>query len=166
MSIESIVEEQLTSMDIEGIEELFDIAGSNGNVFSNTSPREIIKSIIQGKPIFDFNDIIDSIISLLLQEVYGSILLGVQLVFVCIIIGLLKNLSTSYGEDTVSNLGIIVCSCSVMALCLKSFMDIYVICSGAIDTMVVTIQALLPILVPLRINLGGFASGGFLSPLI
>lgn len=166
MDIESIVEEQLNSMDIEGIEELFDIAGSSGNVFSDTSPGEIIKSIIHGNPIFDFNDIVGSISGLFLQEVYGSIILGVQLVIICIIIGLLRNLSTSFGEDTVSNLGVIVCSCSVMALCLKSFMDIYSICSSAIDTMVVTMQVLLPILVPLLITMGGFASGGILNPLI
>ncbi|MBR0596627.1 stage III sporulation protein AE [Sinanaerobacter chloroacetimidivorans] len=166
MDVDSIIKEQLTSMDMKGIEELFNIAGSNGSIFADTSPGEIIQSIIHGQPIFDFNDIIASICDLFLKEIYGSIILGVQLVIICIIIGLLKNLSTSFSDDTVSNLGVVVCSCSVMALCLKSFMDIYAICSSAIDTMSVTMQALLPVIVPLLITMGGFASGGILNPLI
>ena len=167
MSVESIVEEQLNSMDMKEIEDLFNYASSSsGGIFTDTSPAEIIKSIIQGDPIINFNDIINNISHLFLQEIQSSIILGIQLVIICIIIGLLKNLSTSFSEDTISNLGVIVCSCCVMALCLKSFMDIYTICSNSIDTMTVTMQVILPILVPLLITMGGFASGGILNPLI
>lgn len=166
MSVESIVDEQLASMDMEEIEELFDIAANNGNVFGDTSPGEVIRSIIQGHPIFDFNDIINAVSNQFMHEIYGSIILAVQLVVICIIIGLLKNLSDSFSEDTVSKLGVIVCSCCVMVLCLKSFMDIYQVCSDAVETMTVTMQALLPILVPLLITMGGFTSGGILNPFI
>lgn len=166
MSVESIVNEQLASMDMNKIEELFDIAASNGTIFGETSPGEIIRSIIQGDPIFNLNDIITAICNHFMHEIYASIILGVQLVVICIIIGLLKNLSTSFSEDTISNLGVIVCSCCVMVLCLKSFMDIYQICSNAVDTMTVTMQALLPVLVPLLIAMGGFSSGGILNPFI
>ncbi|MEL7655987.1 MAG: stage III sporulation protein AE, partial [Bacillota bacterium] len=77
-----------------------------------------------------------------------------------------KNLSTSFSDETVSNLGVIVCSCCVMVLCLKSFLDIYLICSNAVETMTVTMQVLLPVLVPLLISMGGFSSGGILNPFI
>ncbi len=166
MSVESIVKEQLDSMDMKEIEDLFELATSNGTVFGDTSHGEIVRSILKGDPIFSFQDIISTISNHFMQEIHGSILLGVQLVVVCIIIGLLKNLADSFSEDTVSNLGIIVCSCCVMVLCLKSFMDIYQICSNAVDTMTLTMQALLPILVPLLISMGGFASGGILNPFI
>lgn len=166
MSIESIVNEQLASMDMKEIEELFDIASRNGNVFGNINPGEIIRSIIRGDPIFNFHDIIGAVSSHFMHEIYGSIILGVQLVVICIIIGLLKNLAESFSKDTVSNLGVVVCSSCVMVLCLKSFMDIYQVCSNAVETMTVTMQALLPVLVPLLIAMGGFASGGILNPLI
>jgi stage III sporulation protein AE len=164
--VESIVDEQLASMDMEEIEELFDIAAENGNVFGDIGPGEIIRSILQGKPIFSFQDIINAITDHFLHEIHGSILLGVQLVLICIIIGLLKNLADSFSEDTVSSLGAVVCSCCVMALCLKCFMDIYQVCANAVETMTVTMQALLPVLVPLLITMGGFASGGILNPFI
>lgn len=166
MSVESIVNEQLASMDMKEIEELFNIASKNGNVFGNTSPGQIIRSLIQGDPIFNFHDIIGAVTNHFMHEIQGSIILGAQLVVICIIVGLLKNLADSFSKDTVSNLGIVVCSCCVMVLCLKCFMDIYLVCSGAVETMTVTMQALLPILVPLLITMGGFASGGILNPLI
>ena len=153
-------------MDMEEIEELFDFASDNGNVFGDASPGEIIRSLIHGDPIFNFNDIVGAVSGHFMHEIHGSIILGVQLVLICIIIGLLKNLADSFSKDTVSNLGVVVCSCCVMVLCLKSFMDIYQVCSSAVETMTVTMQALLPVLVPLLIAMGGFASGGILNPLI
>lgn len=166
MSLESIIEEQLSSMNIEGLEELFDIAESNGSIFGDTTPGEVIRSLIKGDPIFDLNDILGAIGNHFMHEINGSILLGIELVAVCIIIGLLKNFASSFSDDTVSNLGIIVCSCCVIVLCLKSFMDIYVICSDSVKTMTVTMQALLPVLVPLLISMGGFTSGSILNPFI
>lgn len=153
-------------MDMEELEDLFDLAVQNGSVFENTSPGEIIQSILRGEPIFNFHDIIAAVTGYFLQEIHGSIILGVQLVVICIIIGLLKNLADSFSKDTVSNLAVIVCGCCVIVLCLKSFMDIYQVCSDAVDTMTVTMQALLPILVPLLITMGGLASGSVLNPFI
>lgn len=166
MSIESIIEEQLKAMDIKKIEDLFDIANSNGNIFKDTSPSEVIYSLIRGESIFDLNDILGAISSYFMQEITGSILLGIQIVAICIILGLLKNFSNSFSEDTVSNLGIIICSCCVMILCLKSFMEIYEMCSNSVETMTITMQALLPILVPLLITMGSFTSGSILNPFI
>ncbi len=165
MSVESIVNEQLASMNMEKIEELFNLTGSS-SIFGDTSPGEVIRSIIRGDPIFDLNDIIAAVGNHFMQEIHGSIVLGMQLVVICIIMGLLKNFSNSFSKDTVSNLGVIVCSCCVVVLCLKSFMDIYQICSNAVETMTVTMQALLPVLVPLLITMGGFSSGGILNPFI
>jgi stage III sporulation protein AE len=166
LSIESIIKEQLEAMDIEQIEDLFDIASRNGSIFKDISPGEIIQSLIRGESIFDLNDILGAICNHFMHEITGSIVLGIQIVAICIIIGLLKNFSTSFYDETVSSLGIIVCSCCVMILCLKVFMEVYKICSNSVETMTVTMQALLPVLVPLLIAMGSFTSGSILNPFI
>lgn len=166
MSIESIIKEQLEAMDIKQINDLFDIANSNGSIFKDISAGEVIQSLIRGESIFDLKDILGAICNHFMHEITGSIVLGVQIVAICIIIGLLKNFSTSFSEDTVSALGIIVCSCCVIILCLKVFMEVYEICSNSVETMTVTMQALLPILVPLLIAMGSFTSGSILNPFI
>lgn len=165
MDLETMIDEQLASMNLQSIDQLTNLAGGD-TIFAGMTPGDIIKGMISGNPLFSFDHIISNVLNLFLSELYGSIILGVQLVIICIIIGMLKNLSTSFGEDTVSTLATVVCSCSVMALCLKSFMEVYTLCINAVDTMSVTMQALLPVLVPLLISMGSFASGGVLNPVI
>jgi hypothetical protein len=103
--VESIVDEQLASMDMEEIEELFDIAAENGNVFGDIGPGEIIRSILQGKPIFSFQDIINAITDHFLHEIHGASC-WVSACSDLHHIGLLKNLADSFSEDTVSSLAL------------------------------------------------------------
>ncbi|MEG1929571.1 MAG: stage III sporulation protein AE [Anaerovorax sp.] len=166
MELEALISEQLASMNLTGLDQLIDLAGTKENLFNTMSLSEIIKGIVTGDPLFSFQVIFDNLQRIFLSEIYGSILLGVQLVMICIIMGMLTNFSNSFGEETVSNLATMVCSCSVIALSLKSLMDVYVLCSDTVDIMTGTMQVLLPILVPLLIAMGGFASGGALNPMI
>lgn len=166
MSIESIVEEQLASMDMDGLDELSDLASGSGSIFGDISPGEIIRSLLSGDPIINIQTVYQAAADQFLHEISTSVMLGIQLVLICIIIGLLKNMADSFSEDTVASLGAIVCSCCMIVLCLKSFMEIYQLCCNAVETMTVTMQTLLPILVPLLIAMGGFTSGGVLNPLI
>ncbi len=117
-------------MNMKEIEELFDLAAKNGSVFGDASPGEIIKSILRGDPIFSIHDIIGAVISHFMQEStkhHPGSSAG----------GHLHNhrpFEKSCGlllAGSVSNLGVIVCSCCVIVLCLKSFMDIYHVCSEA-----------------------------------
>lgn len=166
MELQELISEQLASMNLSGLDQLIDLAGTQENLFNTMSPGEIIKGIISGDPLFSFQVIMDNLQVLFLSEIYGSILLGVQLVIICIIMGMLENFSNSFGEETVSSLATMVCSCAVIALSLKSIMDVYNLCSDTVDIMTGTMQILLPILVPLLIAMGGFASGGALNPII
>lgn len=166
MSIDAIIEQQLASMDLKQLEDLFESADQNGSLFGSVKPGDLILSMLKGEPVVDVNSIVHAISRHFMQEFYSSILLGIQLVIICVIIGLLKNMADSFSEDTVANLGVIVCSCCVMVLCMKSVMDLYLLCSNAVATMTVTMQVLLPVLVPLLIAMGGFTSGGVLNPLI
>lgn len=166
MELQALISEQLASMNLSSLDQLVDLAGTQENLFNTMSPVEIITGIVSGDPLFSFQSIIDNLQGLFFSEIYGSILLGVQLVLICIIIGMLTNFSNSFGEETVSSLATMVCSCSVIALCLKSIMDVYTLCSDTVDIMTGTMQVLLPILVPLLIAMGGFASGGALNPII
>lgn len=166
MELQEILDNQLASVDLEKLNELAKLAEENGTVFDKFTPSEIIGSIINGQPVFSFQDIIDSIQHMLFSQIFGSILLGIELVIICIVIGLMKNLSNSFGEETASGLGTMVCSCIVIALCLNSTFEIYNLCSQTIDTMTVTMQILLPVLVPLLLTMGGLTSGGVLNPVI
>lgn len=167
MDYKSIIQEQLNALDLSELETIMEDTSlqSNGLV-PNLSIQEIINNAISGQPIFDSQVMIQNFIDLFFYEMKSSLILGVQLVTICIVIGLLTNLSNSFGNKAVSRLGIIVCSCFVIGLCLNNFSQTYNMCGDTLNTMTKTMQILLPILIPLIISIGGITTGSILNPII
>ncbi|QIB69401.1 stage III sporulation protein AE [Aminipila butyrica] len=167
MDYKSIIQEQLAKLELSELEEIMDSATlDSGNRMPDISIQGLIDNAINGQPIFDSQTMIHGFIDLFLYEIKSSIILGVQLVTICIVIGLLTNLSNSFGNKAVSRLGIVVCGCFVIGLCLNNFSQTFNMCADTLNTMTRTMQLLLPILIPLLITLGGFTSGSVLNPVI
>ncbi|MBE6033917.1 MAG: stage III sporulation protein AE [Clostridiales bacterium] len=167
MDYKSIIQEQLANLNLSELEAIMeDTSLQSGGLVQNLSIQDIINNAVNGKPIFDSQVIIQSFIDLFLYEIKSSLILGVQLVTICIVIGLLTNLSNSFGNKAVSRLGIIVCSCFVIGLCLNNFSQTFNMCSDTLNTMTRTMQILLPILIPLLISIGGITTGSILNPVI
>ncbi len=162
MDYENLIDEQLKAMDLRALEELM---GQQDSLFE-ISIREIINRVIHGQPLCHSDQIFSTIINFFLKEVSSSISLGIKIVAVCIVMGLMLNLSSALGKSAVSTIGAMVCSCVVIALCLINFMDIYRLCELTIERMALLMQVLLPILLPLIITMGGFATGGIMSPVL
>ncbi len=167
MDYDSIIKEQMEELDLAELEQIMEDAAQQSNgIFSAVSTDEIVQSFIDGKPLFDSEVLIQNLLDVFLYEVKAGLILGVEIISLCIVIGLLKNFSSSFGDKPVSTLGTIVCSCLVITLCLKNFMVTYESCLATLEIMTKTMQILLPILIPLIISMGGFSSGGILNPVI
>ena len=100
------------------------------------------------------------------MEVKASIFLGCEILAICIVTGLLSNLSSSFGNKTVSSLGTMVCSFVIIALCIGNFYQTYDYCRQTMDIMTTSMEILLPIMIPLLISMGGVSSGGIMNPVI
>ncbi|HPO03968.1 MAG TPA: stage III sporulation protein AE [Erysipelotrichaceae bacterium] len=164
MDYRNIINEQLESMNLEALEEL---AGRGNMLFLNDlSVSEIISRLIEGKPLFNFDSITESIINLFFKEFSSSVSLGIQIIAVCIIMALMTHLCSAFGSSAASSIGMMVCSCTVVAMCLFNFRDIYSLCENSVTNMATFMQVLIPVLLPLILSMGGFSSGGILSPAI
>lgn len=164
MDYENIINEQLEAMDLEALEELLGAGEDVGLPYLSIS--EIVTRVTNGQPLFEIEEIFHSISSFFLKEISDSISLGIQIVAICILIGLMSHFSSAFGKDAVSTIGAMVCSCAVIALCLINFMEVYKLSENTIDRMALVMQVLLPILLPLLIAMGGLASGSILNPVI
>ena len=154
-------------MDLSELEQIMDDAAKQSNgLFSSMSTDDIVQSFIDGKPLFDSEVIMNNLLDVFLYEIKAGLILGVEIISICIVMGLLKNFSNSFGDKPVSTLGTVVCSCLVITLCLKNFMTTYDACLDTLNIMTKTMQILLPIMIPLLISMGGFSSGGVLNPVI
>lgn len=156
MEYETIINEQLDSMELNELEEIAD----------GTTVRSIINDLLNGVPLFDSEEILQNMLDLFMLEIKESIVFGCEVLSVCIVIGLLANLSSSFGNKTVSTVGTIICSCIVIALCIGNFYNSYEYCIESMNTMSSTMLILLPIMIPLLVSIGGFSSGGILDPVI
>lgn len=167
MDYDSIIQEQMGKMDLSELEQIMDDAAKQSNgLFSSISTDDIVQSFIDGKPLFDSEVIMNNLLDVFLYEIKAGLILGVEIISICIVMGLLKNFSNSFGDKPVSTLGTVICSCLVITLCLKNFMTTYDACLDALNIMTKTMQILLPIMIPLLISMGGFSSGGVLNPVI
>lgn len=166
MDYETIIEEQLNSMDLSQLERIMEEASQQGGIFDNITVSEIINNLISGEVLFDSDKIIHNLLNIFLLEVKSSIFLGCEIIAICIVVGLLTNFSNTFGNKTVSSLGTMVCSIVIIALCIGNFEQTYEYCQEAMNTMTVSMEILLPIMIPLLISMGGISSGSILNPVI
>lgn len=164
MDYRNIINEQLEAMDIESLEELAGRSNSLG--MSDLGISEIISRLVKGEPLFQVDEIVEKIGAYFLSELSSAVNLGIQIVAVCILMALMINFSSTFGNGTASSIGAMACSCAVIAMCLFNFRDIYGLCEDTISNMAMFMQVLIPVLLPLIIAIGGISSGGILSPSI
>ena len=165
MDYKDIIKEKLAELNLSELENVLDDSDITG-ALSNVSAESIISSILAGEPLFNTEAVIESVKDLFLYEMKSALVLGVEIVTISIVIGMLKSLSSSFGEKAVSNLGTMVCTCLIIGLCLGNFTTTFNLCKDAVNTMTYTMQILIPILIPLLIAIGGTVSGSVLSPVI
>lgn len=166
MDYETVIQEQLDSMDLSKLENILEDTARAGGIFENMSTEDIVNSMLNGEPLFNSDKILDNLTNLFLMEIKSSVFLGCEILAVCIVIGLLTNFSDSFGSKTVSSLGTIICSCVIIALCIGNFHQTYEYCQDTMNTMTNTMEILLPVMIPLLIAMGGISSGTILNPAI
>lgn len=160
-----IIEEQLMQLDIGQLESMMP-RDAGGKPALDLSVRGIIDNVMDGKPMIDIYEIMDAVIGFFTGEIKDNLRFATEILVVCVIIGLLKNMSGSIGEPAVSQVAMLICGCTVMGICLRSFLDIYKACIESVQTMVDIMQSLLPIMITLMISSGSLTGGAVLNPVI
>lgn len=166
MDHETVIDAQLESMDLSSLEDMLEKVESQNIVQDDISVESIINDLIRGDPLFDSENIIENLKEMFFIEIKASLMLGCEILAVCILIGLLTSFSGSFGSKTVSSLGTMICGFIITALCIGSFYQTYESCSTTVDIMTTTMGILLPIMIPLLISMGGLSSGSIMDPVI
>lgn len=166
MELENIINEQLSAMDLSQLQELLGVVEEQGSLFKSMGPVDIINSLLHGESIFQWDQVLSGLSAFFFSQVQGSLTLAIEVFAMCILIGLLNNMSSSFSENAASKLGALVCSLIIIVLCLRDFVNIYNLCADSVTLMVRAMQILLPILIPLLLAMGGVTAGSILNPVI
>lgn len=168
MDYETIIKEQFNNIISE--EEFSSIINDadklTGGLSSEFRIEDILESVIHGESIFDTNHIIHTFTDLMLYEVKNALIICVEIISICIIIGILKGLSSSFNSKNVSDISLLICSIIIIGISINSYRITYNLALDSIGTMVNTMGIIMPILIGILISTGSIASGTILSPII
>jgi len=168
MEYEKILEEQFNNVIDKNLME--DVAGQAENITyglaEQFSLENIFNATVQGESIFSNPVLIDEIKDLLLYEVKSALIICVEILTVCIIMGLLKNLSSSFNSKSVSDISMMVCTMVIIGIAINNFRVSYDLAIDSVSTMADTMGILAPVLLGILLSTGAVASGTILSPMI
>ena len=168
MEYQQILEEQFNNVvDQESLSSIMEQAGDvTAGIASNFSAENILAAIADGRSIFDDQAIIEDIRSLFFLEMKSALILCVQILTICIVIGLLKGLSSSFSSKSVSEISMMICSMVMIGICITNFKTTYQLAADSVNTMSNTMEILMPVIIGILIGTGAVASGTILSPVI
>lgn len=168
MKTEDILREQFDNIinqkEIDSLSEY--AAGLTDGLSDRFTMDKILESTLKGESIFDSDEIIDSLKTLFLYEIKSALIIGIEILTICIVIGLLKNLSASFGKKGVSEIAGLTCSIVIIGLAMTSFNQVFQMTMDAMKTITYTMEILLPVLIGILISMGQVASGTIMSPLL
>ena len=168
MDYQQILQEQMKeTLDADAFDALTkQVAEYSGGMAEDFSLDSIVASALKGEALFDSQVLIENLKSLFLYEVRSALLLGVQILTVCIAIGLLQSLGTSFGKKSLSSIGQLVCTMVIIGIAVSSFRLIYTLSLDTVSTMVNTMALVMPVLLGILIATGSIASGTILQPMM
>ncbi|MGC2872950.1 stage III sporulation protein AE [Ihubacter sp. rT4E-8] len=168
MDFDKIVKEQMKNiLDQEQINSLQDYADNlSDGISEHFTLEQILDSTLSGKSIFQSQEIIDSLKTLFFYEIKSALVIGIEILTVCIIIGLLKNMSGSFGKKGTAEVATLICCIVIVGLAMTNFREVYQMTMDAVKTITYTMEILLPILIAILISMGQIASGTIMSPLL
>ena len=168
MDYEKILEEQMNNViDPEQAGIISEKAGEiSGSIAEEFTMEKILEAPLSGESIFKSQQLIDGLKSLVLYEIRAALVLGVEILIICIIIGLVRNLSSSFGKKSMSDITLMVCTMIIIGISVNSFRLAYELAVDSVTTMVSTMEILTPILLGILISTGSIASGTVMSPVV
>ena len=168
MDFETIMKEQMEQvLQSEDANALSEYAASLSNGISDQFTMEnILNATLEGKSIFQSPELINSLKQLFLYEIKSAMVIGIEILTICIVIGLLKNLSGSFGSKSIEEIANMTCMMVIVGLALVHFEDVYTMAFSAVKTIAYTMELLLPVLIGVLISMGQITSGTIMSPLL
>ena len=168
MELQNIITEQFNNIisteDLNTLSE--DAARITGGLSKEYNISNILDTTISGEGLFNYEQLINTFKSLFLLELKSALILCVEILSVCIIIGVLKGLSTSFSSKSVSEISVMTCTMTIIAISINSFQTTYNLAFDTVNIMTNTMEIITPILIGILISTGSIASGTILSPTI
>jgi len=128
--------------------------------------KEMVTRLVNGEMDWQPAEILKKILEQIFSEVVANLDLLGKLVILAVICAVLQNLISSFDRSTVGQLTYAIVYMVLITIAVSSFTLAVNAGREVVDTMVILMQALLPVLLTLLVAVGGLASAAVFSPVI
>lgn len=166
-SLDNLISGQIDNLNMKELEEIVkEINKDTSEILPDISLKESLISLIKGKDSIDLKTILKGSINYFFRELKENWKILSKILFLSIISSILVNIQSTFENETIGELSFYVCYLVLVGLSINSFMITIDIASDAVDTMVLLMQALLPVLMTLLIAVGGITTSSLFQPII
>ena len=168
MDYENIIKEQFNNVITQ--EEIDQIVNNSQTLtegfINDFMPQNILDSMLRGESIFNTDNLINNLLDLFLLEMKSALILCVEIISICIVMGILNGLSSSFSSKSISEISLLICSMVIIGIAIESLKVTYNLSLDTVEAMSNTMTIIMPILIGILISTGSITSGTILSPLI
>ena len=157
------VDQTLDAVDLSAFDELLN--GLEGGDFVS-GVRELVKDILSGKNDFDFSYFLRFFSGILLGEVRNVLPHLTIIVVVCLLYGILKNLTERFKRTDATKVAYLACAGVVVTVIAHLVAKSVTETTSAIRTMQTISEGCFPVLVTLVAAVGGTASASVFQPMV
>lgn len=167
-TIENLWTKQLDTMDFSSIEQIVNrIKNQTYNPYlEEYNFKEAVVNMIKGETEFSLFSIFKEVIIVFSYEIGRYMGLIGKLLIISVLCALLSNLTESFQSKATSQIGFYVCYIVLIILLLQSFQIALKVAQAAIESMVLIMQSVLPMLLTLMMTSGAISSGTIFEPVI
>lgn len=145
-----IIEEQINLLEFNEMEAIL----GNTVTLNNISFADLVSRAISGNLDLSLGGILLEGLRLIFNEVYANINLMKQLIFICVLSAVLKNLTESFNNKSVGELGFYICYMLLIVVIFSSFRIAIAITEDMVITVTQFVSASLPVIMGLILMTG------------
>lgn len=154
--MDRFIQEQLNNLNISELELVLEDIVRGGEIYyPEINIKDSIVSIIKGRKVLNFNEVLSGIWRLFLMEISGNLILIGQILIVTIACSILTNLNSSFEKENITQLAHYTCYIILAMLTINSFVLALDLGKKTVVQMVDFMQIILPILLTLLTAVSG-----------
>ena len=159
-----IMEEQINMLDVSDINKA--LRGSSNTSVNKLDVKDLISKAVTGKLDMSAGDIMNSIFSGLFSEISAIISLMRNMILIAVISALFNNLSASFKQKSIGELGFYITYIIIIVILFSSFRVCLDVTLNMISEICLLMESAVPALVSLMVMTGRMTSAYVFNPLL
>ena len=165
--IENLIEGQLEHLSLESLQEFANrINSESGGLIPQLNIKDIIKMSFNKNHAFSIKELLNGIWRYIMIELLQNMQLLGKIIILSVFCAIFQNLHSGFQNESIGRLAYSICYVMIIILAVQSFGIVSKTCIETIDSMVLFMQSLLPILITLLLSVGGITSSSLFQPIV